>query len=218
MRIMVFLCVMFSCFIMGCAKKEVIKAPPPEAKDTKRIESYNKLDNLKEGVWRVDEWKETAKKICQDSKERDCSVLAEIYHDRFYGYGSRGDRQKAIQMLVKSCSLNDSKSCLKLSSLADQSDYPVGESETFFKKAHDLALKGCNANYALDCHVLALLYFEGHGEFERDRAKSKEYAHKACDMKHAGSCIFIGINGDTHEEVLEAHKKACALGIKAMCK
>lgn len=218
MRIMVFLCVMFSCFIMGCAKKEVIKAPPPEAKDTKRIESYNKLDNLKEGVWRVDEWKETAKKICQDSKERDCSVLAEIYHDRFYGYGSRGDRQKAIQMLVKSCSLNDSKSCLKLSSLADQSDYPVGESETFFKKAHDLGLKGCNANYALDCHVLALLYFEGHGEFERDRAKSKEYAHKACDMKHAGSCIFIGINGDTHEEVLEAHKKACALGIKAMCK
>lgn len=218
MRIMVFLCVMFSCFIMGCAKKEVIKAPPPEAKDTKRIESYNKLDNLKEGVWRVDEWKETAKKICQDSKERDCSVMAEIYHDRFYGYGSRGDRQKAIQMLVKSCSLNDSKSCLKLSSLADQSDYPVGESETFFKKAHDLALKGCNANYALDCHVLALLYFEGHGEFERDRAKSKEYAHKACDMKHAGSCIFIGINGDTHEEVLEAHKKACALGIKAMCK
>ncbi|AQQ59165.1 hypothetical protein XJ32_02470 [Helicobacter bilis] len=218
MRIMVFLCIMFSCFIMGCAKKEVIKAPPPEAKDTKRIESYNKLDNLKEGVWRVDEWKETAKKICQDSKERDCSVLAEIYHDRFYGYGSRGDRQKAIQMLVKSCSLNDSKSCLKLSSLADQSDYPVGESETFFKKAHDLALKGCNANYALDCHVLALLYFEGHGEFERDRAKSKEYAHKACDMKHAGSCIFIGINGDTHEEVLEAHKRACALGIKAMCK
>lgn len=218
MRIMVFLCIMFSCFIMGCAKKEVIKAPPPEAKDTKRIESYNKLDNLKEGVWRVDEWKETAKKICQDSKERDCSVLAEIYHDRFYGYGSRGDRQKAIQMLVKSCSLNDSKSCLKLSSLADQSDYPVGESETFFKKAHDLGLKGCNANYALDCHVLALLYFEGHGEFERDRAKSKEYAHKACDMKHAGSCIFIGINGDTHEEVLEAHKKACALGIKAMCK
>lgn len=218
MRIIVFLCIMFSCFIMGCAKKEVIKAPPPEAKDTKRIESYNKLDNLKEGVWRVDEWKETAKKICQDSKERDCSVLAEIYHDRFYGYGSRGDRQKAIQMLVKSCSLNDSKSCLKLSSLADQSDYPVGESETFFKKAHDLALKGCNANYALDCHVLALLYFEGHGEFERDRAKSKEYAHKACDMKHAGSCIFIGINGDTHEEVLEAHKKACALGIKAMCK
>ncbi|MDY5950538.1 MAG: sel1 repeat family protein [Helicobacter sp.] len=218
MRIMVFLCIMFSCFIMGCAKKEVIKAPPPEAKDTKRIESYNKLDNLKEGVWRVDEWKETAKKICQDSKERDCSVLAEIYHDRFYGYGSRGDRQKAIQMLVKSCSLNDSKSCLKLSSLADQSDYPVGESETFFKKAHDLGLKGCNANYALDCHVLALLYFEGHGEFERDRAKSKEYAHKACDMKHAGSCIFIGINGDTHEEVLEAHKRACALGIKAMCK
>ena len=218
MRIMVFLCVMFSCFIMGCAKKEVIKAPPPEAKDTKRIESYNKLDNLKEGVWRVDEWKETAKKICQDSKERDCSVMAEIYHDRFYGYGSRGDRQKAIQMLVKSCSLNDSKSCLKLSSLADQSDYPVGESETFFKKAHDLGLKGCNANYALDCHVLALLYFEGHGEFERDRAKSKEYAHKACDMKHAGSCIFIGINGDTHEEVLEAHKRACALGIKAMCK
>ncbi|MDY5823119.1 MAG: sel1 repeat family protein [Helicobacter sp.] len=218
MRIIVFLCIMFSCFIMGCAKKEVIKAPPPEAKDTKRIESYNKLDNLKEGVWRVDEWKETAKKICQDSKERDCSVLAEIYHDRFYGYGSRGDRQKAIQMLVKSCSLNDSKSCLKLSSLADQSDYPVGESETFFKKAHDLALKGCNANYALDCHVLALLYFEGHGEFERDRAKSKEYAHKACDMKHAGSCIFIGINGDTHEEVLEAHKRACALGIKAMCK
>ena len=121
-------------------------------------------------------------------------------------------------MLVKSCSLNDSKSCLKLSSLADQSDYPVGESETFFKKAHDLGLKGCNANYALDCHVLALLYFEGHGEFERDRAKSKEYAHKACDMKHAGSCIFIGINGDTHEEVLEAHKRACALGIKAMCK
>lgn len=218
MRIIVFLCIMFSCFIMGCAKKEVIKAPPPEAKDTKRIESYNKLDNLKEGVWRVDEWKETAKKICQDSKERDCSVLAEIYHDRFYGYGSRGDRQKAIQMLVKSCSLNDSKSCLKLSSLADQSDYPVGESETFFKKAHDLGLKGCNANYALDCHVLALLYFEGHGEFERDRAKSKEYAHKACDMKHAGSCIFIGINGDTHEEVLEAHKRACALGIKAMCK
>lgn len=218
MRIIVFSCIMFSCFIMGCAKKEVIKAPPPEAKDTKRIESYNKLDNLKEGVWRVDEWKETAKKICQDSKERDCSVLAEIYHDRFYGYGSRGDRQKAIQMLVKSCSLNDSKSCLKLSSLADQSDYPVGESETFFKKAHDLALKGCNANYALDCHVLALLYFEGHGEFERDRAKSKEYAHKACDMKHAGSCIFIGINGDTHEEVLEAHKRACALGIKAMCK
>ena len=218
MRIIVFLCIMFSCFIVGCAKKEVIKAPPPEAKDTKRIESYNKLDNLKEGIWRVDEWKETAKKICQDSKERDCSVLAEIYHDRFYGYGSRGDRQKAIQMLVKSCSLNDSKSCLKLSSLADQSDYPVGESETFFKKAHDLALKGCNANYALDCHVLALLYFEGHGEFERDRAKSKEYAHKACDMKHAGSCIFIGINGDTHEEVLEAHKRACALGIKAMCK
>ncbi|EEO23910.1 MULTISPECIES: tetratricopeptide repeat protein [Helicobacter] len=218
MRIIVFSCIMFSCFIMGCAKKEVIKAPPPEAKDTKRIESYNKLDNLKEGVWRVDEWKETAKKICQDSKERDCSVLAEIYHDRFYGYGSRGDRQKAIQMLVKSCSLNDSKSCLKLSSLADQSDYPVGESETFFKKAHDLGLKGCNANYALDCHVLALLYFEGHGEFERDRAKSKEYAHKACDMKHAGSCIFIGINGDTHEEVLEAHKRACALGIKAMCK
>lgn len=218
MRIMVFLCIMFSCFIMGCAKKEVIKAPPPEARDIKRVESYNKLDNLKEGVWRVDEWKETAKKICQDSKERDCSVLAEIYHDRFYGYGSRGDRQKAIQMLVKSCSLNDSKSCLKLSSLADQSDYPVGESETFFKKAHDLALKGCNANYALDCHVLALLYFEGHGEFERDRAKSKEYAHKACDMKHAGSCIFIGINGDTHEEVLEAHKKSCALGIKAMCK
>ncbi|WP_104746056.1 tetratricopeptide repeat protein [Helicobacter bilis] len=218
MRIIVFLCIMFSCFIMGCAKKEVIKAPPPEAKDTKRIESYNKLDNLKEGVWRVDEWKETAKKICQDSKERDCSVMAEIYHDRFYGYGSRGDRQKAIQMLVKSCSLNDSKSCLKLSSLADQSDYPVGESKTFFKKAHDLALKGCNANYALDCHVLALLYFEGHGEFERDRAKSKEYAHKACDMKHAGSCIFIGINGDTHEEVLEAHKRACALGIKAMCK
>ncbi|MCI7411350.1 tetratricopeptide repeat protein [Helicobacter bilis] len=218
MRIIVFLCIMFSCFIMGCAKKEVIKAPPPEAKDTKRIESYNKLDNLKEGVWRVDEWKETAKKICQDSKERDCSVMAEIYHDRFYGYGSRGDRQKAIQMLVKSCSLNDSKSCLKLSSLADQSDYPVGESETFFKKAHDLALKGCNANYALDCHVLALLYFEGHGEFERDRAKSKEYAHKACNMKHAGSCIFIGINGDTHEEALEAHKKACVLGIKAMCK
>lgn len=218
MRIVAFLCIMFSCFIMGCAKKEVIKAPPPEAKDIKRIESYNKLDNLKEGVWRVDEWKETAKKICQDSKERDCSVLAEIYHDRFYGYGSRGDKQKAIQMLVKSCSLNDSKSCLKLSSLADQSDYPVGESETFFKKAHDLALKGCNANYALDCHVLALLYFEGHGEFERDRAKSKEYAHKACDMKHAGSCIFIGINGDTHGEVLDAHKKACALGIKAMCK
>lgn len=218
MRVVVFLGVIFSCFIMGCAKKEIIKAPPPEAKDMKRVESYNKLDNLKEGVWRVDEWKEAAKKICQDSKERDCSVLAEIYHDRFYGYGSRGDRQKAIQTLVKSCSLNDSKSCLKLSSLADQSDYPVGESETFFKKAHDLGLKGCNANYALDCHVLALLYFEGRGEFERDRAKSKEYAHKACDMKHAGSCIFIGINGDTHEEVLEAHKKACALGIKAMCK
>ena len=91
--------------------------------------------NLKEGVWRVDEWKETAKKICQDFKrERLLCFLAEIYHDKFYGYGSRGDRQKAIQMLVKSCSLNDSKSFLKLSSLADQSDYPVGEVVDIFQK------------------------------------------------------------------------------------
>ncbi|TLD83602.1 SEL1-like repeat protein [Helicobacter trogontum] len=215
--IVVFLYVIFSYFIIGCAKQEAPK-PMLEAKDMKRIQDYNALDNLKEGVWRVDEWKEMAKRMCDHSKGRDCSVLAEVYHERFYGYGSRGDRQKAIQMLVKGCSLNDSKSCFDLSSLADQSDYPVGESEMFFKKAHDLAFKGCNANYALDCFALALVYFEGLGEFERDRAKSKEYAHKACDMKHAGSCIFIGINGDTHGEVVEAHKKACALGIKAMCK
>lgn len=218
MRFAVYLYVLFSCFILGCAKHEVAKKPVLEAKDIRRLEAYNKLDDLKEGIWHVDKWKALAKSICDDSKKKDCSILAEIYHDHFYGYGTRADRQKAIQMLVKSCELNDSKSCLKLGTLADQSDYPVGKSTDFFKKTHDIAQKGCNDNYAMDCSVLALLYFEGYGDLERDRGKAKEYAHKACDMKHAGSCIFIGINGDTHEEVLEAHKKACALGVKAYCK
>lgn len=219
MRLAVFLCIIFSYFILGCAKqKEVAKTTTTKAKDIEIVEEYNTLDNLKEGIWYVDKWKKYAKKICDASKGKDCSVLAEIYHDKSYGYGSRKDRQKAIRMLVKGCSLNDSKSCLKLSYLADQSDYPVGKSDDFFKKAYDIALNGCNANYALDCYVLAMIYFEGHGEFKRDRAKSKEYAHKACNMKHAGSCIFVSINGNTNEEVREAHKKACALGIKAMCK
>lgn len=211
--------VLFACFILGCAKQEVqVQVPAPEARDLKRLEVYNKLDNLKEGIWHVDEWKELAKNICDKSNKKDCSVLAEIYHDRFYGYGTRADRQKAIQILAKSCELNDSKSCLKLGTLADQSDYPVGKSTTFFKKAHDLAQRGCNDDYAMDCSVLAVLYFDGLGGFERDRSKAKEYAHRACDMKHAGSCIFIALNGDTKDEVVEASKKACELGVKSYCK
>lgn len=217
MRRFSYIGIVFIFFIMGCAKQE-IPQPIPEARDLKRLETYNKLDNLKEGIWHVDEWKAFAKKICNDSKQKDCSVLAEIYYDHFYGYGTKADRQKAIQILVKSCTLHDSKSCLKLATLADQSDYPVGKSTEIFTQAYTIAQTGCDNNYAMDCSVLASIYFEGYGNIERDRAKAKEYAHKACAMKHGGSCIFVGINGDTHEEVLDAHKKACALGIKAYCK
>lgn len=215
MRFIVYLCI-FSCFI-GCAKKEVSPKPIPEAKDLKRLGTYNKLDNLKEGIWHVDEWKNFAKQICNNSHKKDCSVIGEIYNDHFYGYGTKADRKKAIKILAKSCELNDSRSCLKLGTLADKQDYPIGEGITFVKKARDIAQKGCDSNYAMDCYVLALLYFEGYGNFERDRSKAKEYAHKACDMKHAGSCIFIGINGDTNEEIELAHKKACILGVKAYC-
>lgn len=203
--------------INGCKKPEPPK-PIPIAKDLKRLEAYNKLDNLKEGIWHVDEWKSLAKNMCEKTKYRDCSVWGEIYHENFYGYGTKKNRQDAIKILVKSCSMNDSKSCLKLATLADQSDYPVGKSTDFFKKAHDIATKQCNLHYAMDCYVLALIYFEGYEPFERNREKAKEYARKACDMKHAGSCIFLGINADTREEVKEVHEKACKLGVKEYCK
>lgn len=210
----------FVFLFVGCAAKKEAAQPVvvPTPKDSKRLELYNKLDNLKEGVWHVDEWKAFAKKICDDSKQQDCSVMGEIYHDHFYGYGKKQDRQNAIKVLQKGCQLNDSRSCLKLGTFADHADYPVGKSSEFFTKAEQIAQKGCEANYAMDCSVLSLLYFEGYGEIERDRARAKEYAHKACSMGHGGSCIFLGINADTHEEMREAHQKACALGIQTFCK
>ncbi len=209
--------VSFLCCFIGCKKLEPQKQIPI-AKDIKRLEAYNKLDNLKEGIWHVDEWKALASKICENTKYKDCSVLGEIYHENFYGFGTKKDRHKAIQMLAKSCSMNDSMSCLKLATLADKSDYPVGKSTDLFKKSHDIAIDRCSKDYAMDCYVLALIYFEGYAPFDRDRQKSKEYANKSCDMKHAGSCIFLGINGDTYEDIQQARQKACKLGIAEYCK
>lgn len=205
--------------LVGCGgDKPKPQATPPQAKDLKRLELYNQLDNLKEGIWHVDEWKALAAKICNASQQKDCSVMAEIYYETFYGYGSRGDRQKGIKMLQEGCNLGDSKSCLKLATLASQSDYPVGSSTDLFSKARDLAKKRCDANYAMDCYVLALLEFEGYGGVPRNRIEAKQLAHKACDMNHAGSCIFLTLNADTREEMLQASKKACNIGVKQFCK
>ncbi|RDU62233.1 sel1 repeat family protein [Helicobacter didelphidarum] len=206
------------CMLCACAKPQAEPQIIPVAKDIKRLELYNNLDNLKEGIWKVEEWKKFAKKICDNSKEKDCSVLAEIYHDYFYGYGSKSDRQQAMQILEKSCTLEDSKSCLQLAIYGTQSNQPIKVTNNLFAKAHNLALEQCNKDYAMDCYVLSLIYFEGYGGIERDRGKAKGYALKACDMKHAGSCRFLGINADTREEAQEVYTKACVLGVKEFCK
>ena len=66
--------------------------------------------------------------------------------------------------------------------------------------------------------MLALLYFEGYSIFDRDRGKSKKIASKSCAMKHASSCIFLGINADTRDEAQAAYKQACVAGVKQFCK
>ena len=205
--------------IAGCTKpNKTMQEITYQAQDIKRIELYNQLDNLKEGIWHVDKWKKFAHKICDESKGKDCSVMGEIYYDYFYGYGSKADKQKALHILERGCSLNDSRSCFKLAILGNQSDFSIEKSNNLFVKTHTLALKGCDANYAMDCYVLALLYFEGYSIFDRDRGKSKKIASKSCAMKHASSCIFLGINADTRDEAQAAYKQACVAGVKQFCK
>ena len=54
--------------------------------------------------------------------------------------------------------------------------------------------------------------------FFRYLLKSKKIASKSCAMKHASSCIFLGINADTRDEAQAAYKQACVAGVKQFCK
>ncbi len=202
---------------ISCTKKQATVVQPPIIQDKERINQYNTLDNLKEGLWYVDKWKSYAKQICDNSKGFDCSVLGEIYHERFYGYGSKAKRQEAVSLLNTSCEKQDSRSCLKLGILATQSDIPIVNSNDLFIKAHDIALKKCEQQYIFDCMTLSLIYFEGYGSFERDRERAKNLARYSCDNGYAMACIFLGTNADNREELQTAHTKACKLGITTFC-
>ncbi|MWV62829.1 sel1 repeat family protein [Helicobacter saguini] len=211
--------IFLSIFFISCAKtpQPQVETPPPEALDKDRVATYNNLANLKEGIWKVDEWKNAAQKICEDSKGVDCSILAEIYHDYFYGYGSRADIKKAMDMLEKGCNAQDSKSCMQLA-IYHFNNKNTQESNDAFNKTYAFSSDKCEQNYALDCQVLSLMYFGGHFPLTRDIDKALEYAHKACDMNLANACIFLIINATNRDEVLKLRKKTCDLGIKEYCK
>lgn len=220
LRTILFISVIFlSIFFISCATKVTpqVESPPPEALDKERVNAYNNLANLKEGIWKVDEWKNAAKKICEDSKGSDCSILAEIYHDYFYGYGSNADIKKSMDMLEKGCALQDSKSCMQLA-IYHFNNKNTQQSNDAFNKTYAFSSDKCERNYAIDCQVLSLMYFGGHYPLVRDIDKTKKYAHKACDMNVANACIFLIINANDREEALNLRKKTCDLGIKEYCK
>lgn len=208
------------------AKKEII------VNDKDRVILYNKLDDIKEGIWHVDEWIKYAKSICDDSNGKDCSTMAEVYYSDFYGYGKDSDIAKAFDTLKKGCDLDDSQSCLDLGILTNKENarkkakhdknskkkLELTDSEPFFTKARDIADKQCNNNNAMDCYVLSQIHFLGYSSSMRDRAKSKELASKSCDMGYARACIFMKINVDNNLESKKYYDKTCKLGIKEFCK
>lgn len=216
--------VMKSCIVVllvvsapAYSKPKSEKQAAIEARDKERLDAHNRLDDLKEGIWYVDKWKAYAKQICEDSNGFDCSNLGEIYHDRFYGYGSKADREKSVSVLRAACDLYDSASCLKLAVLAAKTDVPVTDSKELFIKSYDIAAQRCDGDYMFDCMTLALIYFEGYGSLDRDRGKAKESALKACDGGYASACLFISNNANSREEMMTSHAKACKLGIKSSC-
>ncbi|STQ85835.1 sel1 repeat family protein [Helicobacter muridarum] len=211
----IFVIFYISLMLMACANKTIEQQI--SIKDADRIKKYNELDNLKEGIWYVDKWKDYAKKICDDSGGFDCSVLGEIYHDRFYGYDSKENRQEAITLLEKSCEMQDSRSCLKLAIFSSYSDIPIANSKDLFKKAYDIASDKCSNQYIFDCMTLAMIYFEGYATFERNRKTSKNLASYSCDNGYAWACAFLANNANNNQELRDSHKKACELGIKAFC-
>ena len=198
MLFFIFSCIIFI-FMSACVNNKEIKKETSQkvelkevktAKDLNRLLSYNKLDDLKEGIWHVEEWKKAAQRLCEESKGKDCSVLAEVYHDYFYGYGSKADRAKSQQILRKSCDLGDAKSCLRLGRYnAEKEDRAEGDktrSNADFKRAYSLAKMGCENDYAMDCHVLSLMYFEGYSPLERDRARAKAFRARRSRSSKSG--------------------------------
>lgn len=222
-RLLLCFCIVF--LIYGCSKnpepinnEASIKSYPDTSQDKDRIEAYNKLDDLKEGIWRVDEWIKYANDICTKSKGKDCAVMADVYYNDFYGYGNKKDIEKSITMLQKGCDLLDSQSCLDLAIITDKSSTKNNNAKEIFIKAYDLAKQQCDNDYAMECFVLSQIHFVGYNVFSRDRGAAKDLADKSCHMGYARACIFLGINADTRDDAKAAYKRACDLGVKEFCK
>ena len=57
-----------------------------------------------------------------------------------------------------------------------------------YKKANELFLKACEANYARSCYNLGVSYANGQDGVELDYKKASELYSKACDMGLKQGC------------------------------
>lgn len=150
------------------------------------------------------------KEACKLKHDRSCVTL---------GYG-----KLYADFLKRECNKNNGSACVGLG-VSYLDDYEKNERQDIKILAKDLLLKSCNLNSKRGC-------FELSSFFRDNKNLLLKYLHKACDLKDAYSCGFIGAFYDEdavkdieahnvlpldYKKAREFYNKGCELGDGMSC-
>jgi TPR repeat protein len=122
---------------------------------------------------------------CELAHAEACTVIGARYSS---GKDLAKNIPEAVRYFHRACDLNDLKACSILAGL-----YASGEiGGSNFAQTNALALKACNGDIGTSCFILGLYQLNGAGGQRKDFAKAAGLFDKACRLKNANGCSYLG--------------------------
>ncbi len=122
---------------------------------------------------------------CELANAEACSALGARY---FIGKDMAKNTPEAVRYLQRACDLNDFNACGILAGLYTSGE--IGGSN--YAQINALALKACNGDRGNGCFILGLYRLEGAGGQRKDFAEAARLFDKACRLKNAYGCSYLG--------------------------
>lgn len=159
-------------------------------------------------------------KIACESKNPDikaCAILSDAYFHGVPKAGIKKNVNKGLELLIKSCDLNNQSACFALGNRYLKGDGVNKNTELGKNKLSN----SCKMGYADSCIALSFMHIYGTYGTKKDYKKAEKSLINICDTDNKIACVGLGeYFSIIKEDTIQAEKyfkKACALGSGQGC-
>ena len=127
------------------------------------------------------------KVTCHDLAPRNCLFLGRRFRDGREYWQWSGDKERALDLLGRACSLEYWEGCEELGTV-----YSKAGEEFSDPREREQLKRACEEGYGRACASLGIWYRDGEVGLEADLARGRSFFESACAGEHYSSCTTAG--------------------------